>query len=414
MAGIDDVARVYFAETTAPFATPTWVEISNISAAEKLKRGVRNVSITTARRDGPVGIHQARSCTIEVNNLDGDWDKANSANSVFGSNLDKNRLIQVRISDDNFTGSANLFTGYIDDIIPAGGNLHGTATIVCQDMFRLLEQYPCDLQGRPTEYVGDRVTAILDHVGIPAGLRNNISNGQELMAAGDIKGSAMAALRECNRAEMGVMYIDRDGDFNFYSRYAVFDQTPWSTQQHSFVSSRTAPHSAILTESVVRNNHLQEPTFVRASRAGGREWEWSNVPTNFPPVSPSGGPENLQVQFDAQAEPRAQAVGKSLTYDNGRVEQVKVQVWPDHTASVTAIEAGHYEPLTYVEVQTKPSGFSTDWNYKARIEGHTINIDPQAIFATVWFSPRDTALQTDEANWASFGDTALDGKYGAY
>lgn len=404
----DDVFKVEVAFTTATWATPTWTDVTNLTDAERSKRGVREFTLTTGREGG-----RWAGARLEVvfNNLDGDWDQANSG-SVFGvANLKRNKKIRLRVSDDNFTGSGTLFVGYIDDIIPAGDNLFGTATVVASDLSRLLAEYDVADLVRPLEFSGDRVTAILDAVGVPAGERSTIQNGSVLMPAATLASDAWSLLQECARAEQGLLYVNPSGRLSYLERHQFYATTHFSVRQHSFVSNTIDPSaSAIKFAPVVRTLGAGKAvTRVTASRAGGDDtFVYDTTAANEPPVTPSADtPHGLAVAYDAMVEFTPHVVHKGWGFDGQRIGSIEVQVWPGANGNaLAALEASDYQPMTRVEVQTRPVGYSTDWNLESTIETLTLRGDPERMDATLTFSPYLTDLESDASSlWYQFGAT---------
>lgn len=409
MALINDLVRVFIATASDPLSTsPTYTEVSNISASERPLRGVTQVQLSYGRDRGAGGKFRPREATITFNNNDGDFDTANPG-SVFGSNLKRNKPVRIGVSDDSFgTASWSIFTGFITDVIPSGDALTGQATIIAHDMLRILEEFDVASLVRPVEFSGVRVAAILDEAGIPAGLRGTIHNGTVLMPAATVAGSALSLLQECARAEYGFLYVHPNGgDIYFLERYALTTGvvSAWSTRLHSFTASGSSGATKVAFGDVRRNLGLRAVTRVSASREGSdKTFEYDTTASNNPKVTPSDGPYGLSLVADADVEKAAEAWHKGWDYDGERVDAVPVRVYPGNSNAVTAVHVGYWEPMARVEVQLTPAGFTTDFNYEARIEGvdHTIGVDYWD--AVVHFSPYTTQWVTDSADFYNYGD----------
>lgn len=406
MALIDDVVRVDIALTTEPWATtPTWTNVSTLSDAERPKRGVLGVDVSLGRDGGPTGRFRPRTARIVFNNNDADFDPENPG-SVFGSNLKRNRLVRVRTSDNDFGSFQNLFVGYLDDVVPAGDSLTGEATLIASDLFRVLEEYDIEDMVRPAERSGARVAAILDEVGVPAGWRETVAAGAVMMPAATLASDALSLLHECARAEHALMYCSRNGQFVYRERWDIVNVTAWSVRQHSFTASGAGSASAIRFAPVVRSLGLRRVSRVNSSRDGGeRTFSYDTTAANNPPATPGDGPFGLAQEYDADCEVSAEHWHKHLDYDDERIPSVEVLVYPGNDNAVTAVEAGYYDPLTRVEVQCTPAGFTTDFNYEARVEGADHRITPDEWSCTVTFSPYETEYEGNSVHWFESGDT---------
>lgn len=408
-----DRVRVQIDITNEPWAAShTWTDVSNLSASEIEKRGVRSVNVDYGRERAAGGKFRERTCTVVFNNQDGDWDLHNSANSVFGSALKRNRIMRVLVSDDDFSTSEELFVGYIDDIVPSGTGHHSTATVIAQDLMRLLEEYDINDLVRPQEYTGERVVAILDAIGVPAGYRGTLENGTVLMPAATVSGSAVSLLQECARAEYGFFYVDPNnfGVVVFRERYAPLTVANWNTRLHSFTAAGSSTLSKIAYADVPRNLGFKKVSRVTSTRDGGdKTFEYDDTAANNPPITAGDGPFGLACAFDADAEVAAEAWFKGWDYDGERITSVDVQVYPDNPGALYGVAGRLWEPMTRVEVQLQPVGFTTDFNFEARIEQVSHRIGPDEWTATVYFSPYFTEWEGNSGNFYQYGTTMVAG-----
>jgi len=409
MALTGDKVRVEIGFTTEPWAaTTTWTAVSNISATEMEKRGVVSVTVDSGRNGEGGGTFDAARMVTVARDRDADWDQANSG-SVFGvANLKRNKKIRCLVSDDSFVTSRGIFNGYIDDIVPSGTSLDGVATVTASDIMRLISEYDVDDLVRPLEYTGDRVTAILDAIGVPAAERGTIENGTVFMPAATLASDALSLLQQCAKAEYGFLYVTPDdGKINFRERYALLSVTAWSVRQHSFTADGNGTSSAVLHAPLARTlGSIHNVTRVTSSGDSGVTFAYDTTAASNPKVTPNEGPHGLSVEYDADVEVAAEAWHKGWDFTGQRARGFDVQVYPGNDNAVTAISNGHYESLTRVELQTKPVGYSTDWNFEARIErvSHQISIDLWSAHVTV--SPHATQWVDDGDNvWYSYGAT---------
>ncbi len=415
MTQLSDYVRVYIADSSDPWAvSPSFTELTSLSSAEAPLRGVRQVDVRWRRANWEGGQFTARSLTVDLNNHDGDFDTINPGAVWSASDLTRNRLVKVEVSDDTFSTHGDLFYGFLDDVQPFGTALYGYATLTAQDMFRPLGEYDLDSVTRPAELTGVRVAAILDEVGVPAHLRGTIDNGTQMMPATTLTGSALQLLRRCARAEFGVMYCGESGNFNFRDRYVIFSKTTWTTRQHSLNADGTSGASAIFARPIHRPNSSRSFTRNTASGASGETFEYDETPANFPPVNPSTPTVGLELLYDADTRTMAEAAFKAWEYSTQRMETVPVRVVPGNPNALTAISNGRYEPLTRIEVQATPSGNTTDFNFEARIEGAHHRMNKDGIWdCLLTLSPWETQRTSDSSLFAEYGTGTLSGKRGA-
>lgn len=410
MAGMSDMFRVSIAFNDEPWASsPTFTEFTVISAAGRKGRGLVDARIDAGRERGAGGKFRPRTATLTFNNNDGDYDSDNSANSVFGTTLKRNRLLIVQMSREFSTYSSfRLFTGFIDDIVPTGNATFSTATILARDALGLLAEYDVDDLERPEEYAGQRIQAILVDIGIPSAWYS-IKNGTVMMPAETVSGNALSILQEAARAEYGYLYCSNDGVIRFQERHGPLEITDWSTRQHSFNASGSSGASKIRRGDVTRSLGLRDVTRVASSKDGGDvTYVWDETPVNNPPITPGDGPYGLKCLFDNDVENAAEAWYKGWAYEGERITEIPVLVYPGNTNALTGITNGGYEPMTRVEVQLTPAGFTTDFNFEARVEQASHHVTPDEWTATVGLSPYQTEWVDDgETVFYEYG-TALD------
>ena len=415
MAGTADVYKIEVAFTTAPWATtPTWTDVTALSDAERALRGLRGFTFTSGSRQSPAGGGWTPAqLTAVFGNGDADWDQANSGSAFGVANLKRNKKIRLRVSDDDFTGAGTLFVGYIDDIQPVGDIHDGVAVVTASDISRLLAEYDVADLVRPAEFTGVRAAAILDAVGVPAGERGTVQNGSVVMPAATLASDAWSLLSDCARAEGGQVLVEPDGDISFYERGAIYSVAQFSTRQHSFTADGNGATSAILQDPPLARTlgAGHNITRVTASRASGSTtYEYETTGTNEPPVTlSSDAPHGLLATNDAFVEFSPHYWHKANDFDGARVGSFDVHVYPGTNGNaLTALEAGDYQPLTRVLVQSQPSGFGSAWDFEAHVEQYVLEGTPDELKATVFVSPFETQLQDDAENlWYEFGTTLL-------
>ncbi len=409
MAGVADVLRIEVAWASDPWATsPTWTDLTNISDAERALRGPVSQTITKGRTGGAGGLFTPSEMTAVFNNNDADFDPANTS-TVFGAaNLVRNKRIRARVSDDDFGSQiSTLFDGYISNIEPAGDEFSGLASVTARDLLGLLAEYDVNGLVRPAEFTGERVAAILSDVGLPAAFQGTIDNGTEIMPAATLEGQALDLLQQCQKAEYGLLYAEA-GVLSFRERYAVLEESVWSTRSHSFTATGLGFNSKVLRHPIGRTlGSFANVSRVVASRTGSAiPFDYDTTAANYPPTTPADGPFDLSVAYDASIQVAAQAWHRGWDFSGERVRDFRVKAHPDHDNAITAIRAGYYDPLTRVEVQSLPAGFNSDLNFEARIEQvtHTIGLHEWTVDFSV--SPYQTQWVDDGAGvFYEFGET---------
>lgn len=407
MADAADVFKIEIAWATAPWATtPTWVDITDISDTERQKRGVIYADLDIGGSIIPGVPSPPGTLTFEANNQDADWDSEN-ASSVFGaSNLLRLKKVRVSASDDGSTFT-QIWGGYIDDISPAGDSIWSTAMVTCVDILSLLAEIDVDIT-RPAELTGQRVDAILDAAGVPAGERTEIENGNVMMPAGTFSADALSLLKECAKAESGWLYVGPAGKINFYDRHRPLS-SPYDARTFSITSNPADANSTIRMAPIRRSlGGTRRVTAVTATSAvTGNSFTYDDTPTDTPVSTPQDAPLNIQTIYDADAETNAEALYKWLEYNETRLRTVPVFVWglgsSLPTSELTSIEAGEYQPLTRCEVQmSTPVGFASDWNFEARVVGVRHRVTAEAWEAVLTVDPHDTTWEVASSGWAPY------------
>ena len=215
------------------------------------------------------------------------------------------------------------------------------------------------------------------------------------MPAATLASDAWSLLQECQKAEAGLLYCGTDGAINFYERYAIVEDSTFTTRNHSFTASGAGATSPILHVPFSRTlGSIHNVTRVTASRNGGATtFVYDTTAASTPSVTPANGPHDLHLSFDASIETAAAYWHKGWDFSGERVDAFNVRVAPTNDGSqdqLRGLEAGHYEPLNRCEIQTQPIGFGTDWNFEARIEGYTLTATASTIDAAIAVSAYST------------------------
>lgn len=418
MADAADVFKVEVAWATAPWATtPTWVDVTDLTDAERKLRGVIAADLRVGGSITPGVPSPPGTLRLTVNNQDADWDSENSS-SVFGAaNLLRLKKVRVSASDDGSTFT-QIWGGYIDDIVPTGDSIRSTASVMCFDILGVLSEIDVDIT-RTAELSGVRVAAILDAAGVPAGERNEIEDGNVMMPAGTFSSDALSLLKECAKAESGWLIVGASGKINFFDRHRPLS-SPYEARTFSVTSNAGDANSTVRMEPLRRTlGGTNRVTAVTATSAvTGNAFTFDDTPTDTPVSAPQDAPINVQTLYDADCETNAEALYKWLEYGETRLRTVPVFVWglgsSLPTNELTAIEAGEYQPLVRCEVQmSTPVGFGSDWNFEARVAGVRHSVTAESWETVLTVDPHDTTWeQTESALWVDYGST-LSGDVGA-
>lgn len=418
MVNMANYARVRIAWASDPWATsPTFVDVTAVGAAQAKVRGIRRITNTVGRNGGHGGMFRPGTLVFEAHNHNSDWDEVNASSAFGSSNIRRHKRVQLATSANNFSSEQVIWTGFIDDIQPSSTGVAGTVTVTCVDLLKQLSYYEVDGLVRPIEFSGDRVTAILDEIGVPASLRNTIQNGTVLMPAATLKGQALNLLQQCHRAEQGALFCGFDGKIHFFERYQIASAAAYSTRQHSFTADGNGSTSAIFAAPVRRSTGGKEKVtrVTASSTASTREFSYDTTPANHPPASPGENPLGLQLAYDAMTEQVPLSLHKGLDYDGERVTSLTVRAVPGNTNALTAIASGLYHVLYRVEVQHKPDPDANDFNFEARIEGIQHVISDQGTWDVhLTFSPWTTTWADQAATlWYQYGTTVTASDLGA-
>lgn len=418
---ITDVLRMDISFTTDAFATPSWVQVSNIGTdAARRDRGLRQVQWSHGR-GGPLRMWASSSLSATFNNLDGDWDSENDyVGHPFGAdNLLRNRRVRLRVSDDDFVTDRDVFHGFIDDIAPEGTGYFSTATVTASDMLRVLGEFDLDDVERSEEWAGDRIAALITAAGIPAGFVGTIQNGTVKMPAATYGESALAAIAQCAKADGGFFWWDHStAQLEYRERWATGSKTEWSVQQHAFTETATTNVTRFLGAPSLRTlGSFEKVSRVTASSASGTglSYVYDTTGANEIKSTSTTNSHNLDISYDAMVEYVPEHVHDALAFDGERVRSITVRTYPGNDEAITAMSEGRWDPINRVEVQHRPVGFASDFNYQAHIE--TVN---HAATADQWtsvleFSPFSTQLQTEMSSvFYNYGDVVTSSDLGAF
>ena len=193
-----------------------------------------------------------------LNNESGDYSSFNSGSPIAGDVLPKRK---VQLSAVNGGTSGNLWTGYLESIVPLPKRAGGI------DLVRLTAVGAFGIAGEPevalamatNKGTGAAIDDILDAADWPAGDRS-IDAGQTTMDRyWEDRKKALTALFEVIVTEGGFAYEDPDGKIVFEGRHARVDPTH-ATSQATFSDAPGAALSYRLRSGIVQEDPLK---FIR-------------------------------------------------------------------------------------------------------------------------------------------------------
>lgn len=201
--------------TTNPADTPVWVDLPRRLKAFSVKRG----------RDDVRDQFQAATASFLLDNTDRALDPTNAAGPYFGNILPMRRCrLVATLPDDSGVQEQPIFTGYVEGYPQSevGSGLGpGEVMIPAADAFKVLS-----LAGVggifPEQSTDERVGAILDDIGWPAGDRDIDVGSSDIIEVLLEQSSALANLFKTDQVENGRMFVGADGKFVFRNRSNAF------------------------------------------------------------------------------------------------------------------------------------------------------------------------------------------------
>lgn len=188
-------------------ATPSFTDIVSSVRGLTISRGRSSVRST----------FDAGSCTITVDNADGEFDPGNTQATNY-PNLVLGTPVRIQATYDGNT--YDLFYGHVTRwplSYPLSGK-DSVAVIEASENLAVLNTTHLT-QSYSEEYTDDRIDAVLDDAGWPAAARD-LDGGSSPVAAVDHDGSALDAILAAVAAEQGEFFIAKNGDATFLNRVA--------------------------------------------------------------------------------------------------------------------------------------------------------------------------------------------------
>jgi len=221
---------------------------------------VRSFAISRGRSD-ELSAFRAGLLSFSVSNQDNRFNPSNTSSPFFDSANSRTKiqpLKQVRVKATYDSIEHTIFRGFLD-VIPVKFIAEGADSIVqftAIDAFRLFQNQTFQSVGWRVGRVGftelgqttrlgygdtqelssDRATRILNAIGFPSALRS-IDTGTKQVIQQPLTTNVLSGLRECELAENGQFFIDKDGKATFRNRAYKFTNTKATTVQATFDNS---------------------------------------------------------------------------------------------------------------------------------------------------------------------------------
>ena len=221
---------------------------------------VRSFAISRGRSD-ELSAFRAGLLSFSVSNQDNRFNPSNTSSPFFDSANSRTKiqpLKQVRVKASYDGTNYTIFRGFLD-VIPVKFIAEGADSIVqftAIDAFRLFQNQTFQSVGWRVGRTGFtelgqttrlgygdvqelstlRVSRILNAIGFPSALRS-IDTGTNQVITQPLTTNVLSGLRECELAENGQFFIDKDGKATFRNRAYKFTNTKATTVQATFDNS---------------------------------------------------------------------------------------------------------------------------------------------------------------------------------
>ena len=248
----DVTLTVEIALDSSPFdASQSFTDISSFVRSFQFSRG----------RSDELSAFRAGTLTLNVSNADNRFNPSNTSSPYFDSSAGRTKiqpLKQIRIKAVYDSETYTIFRGFLD-VIPVKFVAEGADSIVqftAIDAFRLFQNQTFQSVGWRVGRTGFtelgqttrlgysdaqelsslRVSRILNAIGFPSALRS-IDTGTKQVITQGLTTNVLTGLRECETAENGQFFIDREGKATFRNRAYKFTNTKSTTVQATFDNS---------------------------------------------------------------------------------------------------------------------------------------------------------------------------------
>jgi hypothetical protein len=302
-----------------------------------------------------------------------------SSASYGSSSLDRN----IAKSTSNFANSAynfpNNFIGSIDEFVVYDYVALSTSQIA--DHYKIgVGQY---LAGQTTS---ERITTLLGLAGWMSDGTNLLAGSSTMQGIQCYNDTLLSALKECESAEQGRLFIDGNGKVAFIGRQSLQTVSNYNTPQRTFGDSAGELPYANLE--FVYNDQLIKNQF-RVSRNGGLTVEVNDATSQGQYFIRSGSLTDLFVDNDAFLFDLANALVAFYKQPALRIQSMGVNPRANTTIYTGLIgdEIG-----TRITVNRRPQSVGSVISKQLLIEGVSHEIGPQTWTATYNLSPAPLAF----------------------
>ena len=353
-----------------PYDTPVWTDVTQYVRQFDISRGRSRVLEKV----------KAGQATVVFDNNDSRFTPENTS-GPYSPNV--RVMTPIRIQAVHNAVTYDLFRGFVeawplvvavqtDNVVPAK----------CIDAFRLLASFEDDWT-EAADRSGNRIDAILDTVGWPAGWRD-IDVGQHFVLA-LLAGDFNTALGEIQRAELveqGLFWIAGNGDATFRDSYTRLDTTSISA---TFSDDGSDVGYADLQ---LNYDDVQMWNAATVTREGGEE----QVATGSAASQGDYGKRNMHLSGTAHrtdGEARALADWIVAEYKDVRLRASRVVLKPQEDPSVIWPQALGLEFWDRVNVErTGPSSSTVDKDcFVEGVDHHVTMVGRRAWVTTFSLSP---------------------------
>lgn len=345
-----DSVTVEWAPASDPFDdTPTWVNITQYVETVSINRG----------RSGAFDSYGAGKATIVLDNSAGTFDQTAWY-----------RWRQVRVTA-LATGPVTLdvFYGFVETILHSQPTTtkSATATIQATDLMGVMSRYEFTASSVPVEASGLRIQRVLTAAGIPTAWESIVTGYADIAALADGVVNAMQHMQAVAEAEVGALFVSRQGIMAYEDRYELLDRldfSPETTFSDTFTGAEVPFLKGDLTLTPPGRDYRNRVSFTAQS---GTPQTAADIPTNFPPDSLS---RTVPVHSDGQAMANAEMLLEVFSQET--------VVWPENLSisinSQNSIDrVCSLDLRRYCLVEFTPAGRSQQ-SYKVFVESiqHTM------------------------------------------
>lgn len=336
--------KVEWAPASDPFDdTPSWVDITSRVKGITISRG----------RSGVFDLYAAGKATVTLDNGAGTFDPTLWY-----------RWRQVRITA-LATGpvTLELFYGFVEVILhdQSSRPKFATASMQCVDLMGVLSRYEYTALTVPAEDPGPRIQRLIDAMAIPVAWQS-FAHGYAIIAPmEDGVVNALQHLQDVAEAEIGGLFVSRQGILAFEDRYEYLDRLDFSPET-TFSDTYAGFEVGFLYGDVILTppgrDYRNRVTFTAN---GGTPQTAEDVPAGFPSDSLS---RTVPLDSDSQAMANSEALLA--------VYKQETVVWPEHlTVSINSQNnidrVCSLDLRRYCAVEFTPAG-KTQQTYKVFVE----------------------------------------------